>query len=146
MDVIIIGLVIALLAAGVYKLFIVNTTLAIQNNNIEFKVLVEEVRYPTVESIKAGQAVRDVQTNIPLGNVVSKEVSPYKEAVPTLDGKVVLAEVPDKYDVIITIASPAVVTDNSIMIGNKEIKIGAQISVKSNVFSVTGIVYGATVK
>lgn len=145
-DVIIIGLVIALLAAGVYKLFIVNTTLAIQNNNIEFKVLVEEVRYPTVESIKAGQAVRDVQTNIPLGNVVSKEVSPYKEAVPTLDGKVVLAEVPDKYDVIITIASPAVVTDNSIMIGNKEIKIGAQISVKSNVFSVTGIVYGATVK
>lgn len=145
-DVIIIGLIIALLAAGVYKLFIVNTTLATQNSNIEFKVLIEEVRLPTVESIKAGQPVRDVQTNIPLGNVVSKEVSPYKEAVPTLDGKVVLAEVPEKYDVIITINSPAVVTDNSIMIGNKEIKIGAPISVKSNVFSVTGIVYGATVK
>jgi len=145
-DVIIICVILALLAAGVYKLLIVNRALALQNSHVEFKVLVEKVRLPSVESIKEGQPVRDVQTNIPLGNVISKEVSPYKEAVPTLDGRVVLAEVPEKYNVIITIESPAIVTDNSIMIGNKEIKIGAQISVKSNVFSLTGIVYGATVK
>ncbi|MDF9406954.1 MAG: hypothetical protein A4E52_00871 [Pelotomaculum sp. PtaB.Bin013] len=145
-DIIIIGLILALLAAGVYKLLIVNRALALQNSHIEFKVFVENVRIPTVESIKEGQAVKDVQTNIPLGTVKSKEVSPYKQAVPTLDGRVVQADVPEKYNVIITIESPAIVTDNSIMIGNKEIKIGAQISVKSNVFSVNGTIYGATVK
>ncbi|MCG9966452.1 DUF4330 domain-containing protein [Pelotomaculum terephthalicicum JT] len=144
-DIIIIGLILALFAAGVYKLAFVNRALALQNGHIEFKVYVEKVRIPTAESIKEGQAVRDVQTNIPLGNVVKKEVFPYQEAVPTLDGRVVLADVPEKYDVIITIESPAVVTDNTIMIGNKEIKIGAQINVKSNVFSVNGTIYGATI-
>lgn len=144
-DVIIIALVLALVAAGVYKLLIVNKSIALQNSNVEFKVYVEKVRMGTVEGIQEGQAVRDVQSNTPLGTVTGKEVRPYQEAVPTLDGNVVLADVPEKYDVIIIMESPAVVTDNSIMIGNKEIKIGAEISVKSNIFSVKGIVYGAKV-
>lgn len=142
-DAVIILLVLALIAAGAYKLLFVNRALALQNSQIEFKVFVEEVRMPTVESIIEGQPVRDVQTNTPLGTVKGVEAAPYQEAVPTWDGKVVMADVPEKYNVIITMESPAIVTDNNIMIGNKEIKIGAQISVKSNIFSVTGIVFGA---
>jgi len=145
-DIIIITLILALLAAGVYKLFFVNRGLARQNSLIEYRVLVENVRIPTVEAIRDGQTVRDVQTNIVLGTITGKEISPYKQAVPTLDGRVVQADVPEKYNVIITISSPAIVTDNNIMIGNKEIKIGAPVSIKSNIFSVTGIIYGATVK
>jgi len=145
-DIIIITLILALVTAGVYKLFFVNRGLAKQNSMIEYKVLVENVRTPTVESIKDGQTVRDVQTNIVMGTITGKEISPYKQAVPTLDGRVVQADVPEKYNVIITVSSPAIVTDNNIMIGNKEIKIGAPVSIKSNIFSVTGIIYGVTVK
>lgn len=145
-DFIIIALLVALLAAGAYKLFFVNRNLAEQNGFIEYQVLIEKVRMPTVEGIIEGQPVREVQTNIGMGTIIKKEVSPYQEAVPTLDGKIVLADVPEKYNVIITIGSPAIVTDNNIMIGNKEIKIGGPISIKSNIFSVTGIFYGVTVK
>ncbi|MDD3654591.1 MAG: DUF4330 domain-containing protein [Desulfotomaculaceae bacterium] len=145
-DFIIIALIVAVVAAGAYKLFFVNRNLAEQNGLIEYQVFIEKVRMPTVEGIIEGQPVRDVQTNIAMGEVISKEVSPYQEAVPTLDGRVVMADVPERYNVIITVASPAIVTDNNIMIGNKEIKIGGPISIKSNIFSVTGIFYGVTVK
>ncbi|OPY56457.1 MAG: hypothetical protein A4E55_02096 [Pelotomaculum sp. PtaU1.Bin035] len=145
-DVVIIGLVLVLLAAGAYKLFIVNRNLGRQNGLIEYKVLVENIRMPTVDSIIEGQEVKDVQTNIAMGTIVNKEISSYKQAVPTLDGRVVQAEVPEKYNAVITIRSPAIVTENNITIGNKEIKTGGPISIKSNIFSVTGIFYGVTVK
>ncbi len=145
-DVMIIGLILALIAAGTYKLFFVNRGLAAQNGSIEFGVLVEKVRRPTVEGYQEGQTVRDVQSNIVLGKVIRNEPSPYKEAVPTLDGRVVLADVPELYNVIVTISSPAIITDNNITIGNKEIKTGAPISIKTNTVSSTGIVYGVTVK
>ena len=145
-DAVIVCLILALLAAGVYKIFFVNKGLTLQNNEIEFKVLVEKVRMPSVEGFKVGQAVRDVQTNIVLGTIVNNEISPYKEAVPTLDGKVVLAEVPEKYNVLVTISSPAIVTDNNITIGNKEIKTGGEISIKTNTVTSRGIIFGVTVK
>ncbi len=145
-DVVIIGIILALIAAGTYKLFFVNRGLAAQNGNIEFSVLVEKVRQPTVEGYKEGQTVRDVQTNIVLGTIIHNEPSPHKKAVPTLDGRVVQADVPELYDIIVTISSPAIVTDNNITIGNKEIKTGAPISIKTNTASSTGIVYGVTVK
>lgn len=145
-DAAVVALVLALAAAGVYKFFFVNRGLALQNAVIEYKVLIENVRYPTVEGAKEGQTVKDVQTNAVIGTLVAKETSPYRQAVPTLDGRVVLAEVPEKYNLLLTIRSPAVVTENNITIGNKEIKIGAQIQVKTNVISCTGTVFGVEVK
>ena len=145
-DFIIVAVILALVGAGVYKLFLVNTSLAVQNGNVEFGVYVEEVRIPTVENINEGQSVRDVQTNTPLGTITSVSYSPYREPVYTSDGRIVMADVPEKYDVIFYVESAAVITDNSVMIGNKEIKTGGQLSIKSNVFSVTGVVYGVTIK
>ncbi len=145
-DAIIVCLVVTLLAAGVYKLFFVNRGLAAQNGEIEFKVLIEEVRQPTVEGFQEGLTVRDVDTNILLGTIVNTEVLPYQEAVPTLDGKIVLADVPEKYNVIVTAHAPAIITDNNITIGNKEIKTGAEISVKTNLVTSSGIIYGVTIK
>ncbi|HOV80709.1 MAG TPA: DUF4330 domain-containing protein [Bacillota bacterium] len=144
-DVLVVAVVLALIAAGVYKLFFVNKGLAAQNGEVEFKVLLEKVRMPTVEAFKEGQTVRDVQTNIVLGTVVGKEASPYKQAVPTLDGRVVAADVPDQYNLIVTVRSPAIVTDNNVTIGNKEIKTGGQVSIKTNTASSTGIFYGVTI-
>lgn len=145
-DLVIVLIILALVCAGVYKLFLVNTSIAVQNGNVEFGVYVEEVRIPTVENITEGQPVRDVQTNTPLGNITRVEYFPYQEPVYTSDGRIVMADVPNKFDVIFYVESPAVITDNSVMIGNKEIKTGGQLSIKSNVFSVTGVVYGVTIK
>jgi len=145
-DVVIVALVLALAAAGVYKFFFVNRGLALQNAVIEYKVFVENVRQPNVDGATEGQTVKDVQTNAIIGTLVGKEVSPYRQAVPTLDGRVVLAEVPEKYNLLLTVRSPAVVTENNITIGNKEIKVGAQIQIKTNVISCQGTIYGVEVK
>lgn len=144
-DILIIALVLALLAAGVYKFFFVNKGLAAQNGVVEFKVLLEEIRMPTVEDFKVGQAVRDQQNNLVLGTIISKEISPYQEPVPTIDGRILAADVPDKYNLIVTVRSPAIVSDNNVMIGNREIKTGGEIKIKTNTAASAGIFYGVKI-
>lgn len=145
-DLVIVLVIFSLVGIGVYKLFLVNTSIAKQNGVVVFGVYVEEVRIPTVENIQQGQLVRDVQTNTPLGEIKSVEFFPFQEPVYTSDGNIVMADVPNKFDVVFYVESGAVINENSVMIGNKEIKTGGQLSIKSNVFSVTGVVYGVTIQ
>lgn len=145
-DLVIVVVILTLLAAGVYKLFFVNQSLQAQESKVEFKVLLENVRKPTVDAFQEGQKVREYQTSIELGTIVKKEPTPYTQPVPTLDGKVVNAEVPEKYNLTVTIQSMAVVSDNNVTIGSKEIKTGDKISIKTNTASSTGVVAGVAVK
>ncbi len=144
-DVMVLLIIGALIVFGAYKLFFVNTAVAQQNGEIEYQLLVEKVRKPTVEAFREGDTVRETQSNAALGKIVKKEVMPYKEAVPTADGRLVLAEVPEKYDVLLTLRSPAVVSENNVMVGSVEIKIGASLKVKTTLASSTGIIYGAKI-
>mgnify|MGYP003773995063 CR=1 FL=1 len=145
-DLLIMTILLALIAAGLYKFFFVNQVLQAQNGTIEFQVLLEKIRTPTIEGFKEGQKVRELQTNIELGTVVSTQPLPFREPVATHDGRIVLAEVPEKYDLIVTIQTPAVITETNITVGNKEIKTGDRISIKSNIAASTGVVYGVKVK
>ena len=145
-DVLVILVILALLAFGGYKLFFVNRGVAAQNGEIEYQILVEKVRIPTAEAFQEGQTVRDVQNNTVLGRIVKKEVTPYQEAVPTADGRMVLAAVPEKYNVLLTLRSGAVVSENNVMVGSVEVKIGAQVKIKTNLASSTGVIYGLAVK
>jgi hypothetical protein len=139
-DLVIVVVVISLLAAGVYKLFFANQELQAQEQQVEYRVLLENVRKPTVDAFADGQKVREYQTNIDLGTVTGKESGPYTQPVPTLDGKVVNAPVPEKYNLTVTISSPAVISDNNVTINGKEIKTGDKITVKTNTASSTGTV------
>lgn len=145
-DALVILIIFALLAFGGYKLFFVNRGVAEQNGEIEYQILVEKVRTPTAEAFHEGQVVRDVQSNVALGKIIKKEVSPSQEAVPTADGRMVLATVPEKYNVLLTLRSRAVISENNIMVGSVEIKIGAPVKIKTNLASSTGVIYGLTVK
>ena len=145
-DLVIVVVIISLLAAGVYKLFFVNQELAAQEQKVEYRVLLENVRKPTVDAFQDGQKVREYQTNIELGTVSGKESVPYTQPVPTLDGKVVNAPVPEKYNLTVIINSPAVVSDNNVTINGKEIKTGDKITIKTNTASSTGVVMEVSVK
>lgn len=144
-DVLVALVVLALIVLGAYKLFFVNRGVAEQNGEIEYQILVEKVRIPTAEAFVEGQVVRDVQSNTVLGKIVKREISPAKEAVPTADGRLVLAEVPEKYNVLLTLSSRAVVSENNVMVGSVEVKIGAQVKIKTNLASSTGVIYGLKV-
>jgi len=141
-DVIIILMVLALAAGGYYKVFVQNKQIAAQEQKIRYLILVEEVRQPTVDAYSEGQVLWDQKTNVRLGEITKKEVVPATEAVPTAEGKLVLAEIPEKYNLLLTLESPAVVTDNNITIGSREIKIGRKILFKTARAASEGIVYG----
>jgi len=140
-DILVAAVILGLIALGAYKLFFVNPTFEAQNGLIEYQVLIENVRRPTVDSFSPNQRVRELQTNIELGTIVAKDFTPHKEPVPTLDGRIVLAEVPERYDLLVTIQSPAAVGESNITIGNREIKVGDKLSIKTSAAASSGVIY-----
>lgn len=144
-DLLVALVILALLALGAYKLFFVNRAVAEQNGEIEYQILVEKVRIPTAQAFQEGQTVKDAQSNTVLGSIVKKEVTSAREEVPTADGRVVLAEIPEKYNVLLTLRSRAVVSENNVMVGSVEIKIGAQVKIKTSLASSSGVIYSLKV-
>jgi len=140
-DLVVLLVVLGLLALGAYKLLWVNRGLEAQEGKIEYQVLVENIRQPTVEAYQPGQMVKELQTNIDLGTVASKSATPYRQPVNTLEGKIVMAEVPERFDLLVTIHAPAVISPANITVGNKEIKVGDRISIKTQTAASTGVVY-----
>ncbi|MDW7661471.1 MAG: DUF4330 domain-containing protein, partial [Bacillota bacterium] len=68
-------------------------------------IQVENVRIMTVEGFKIGDMVLSDETNSIIGPIEKIEVEPYKDDVEKLSGEVVLAEVPGKYTVYITVSA-----------------------------------------
>ncbi|ACV64785.1 hypothetical protein Dtox_4115 [Desulfofarcimen acetoxidans DSM 771] len=141
-DFLIIVMILALAIGGYYKVFVANKQLAQQEQQIEYKILVSEVRQPTVEAFQNGQTVQDLKSNVVMGTVINKETLPATDDVPTSDGRLVLAEIPGKYDLLLTVSASAVVSENNIMVSNKEIKIGQKVDIKTNRAASSGVIYG----
>ena len=144
-DALIIVMILALAVGGYYKVFVTNKQLMQQEQQIEYQILISEVRQPTVDAYQNGQQVQDLKSNSMLGTIIGKEVSKAKEAVPTSDGRLVQAEIPEKYDVLLTLQAPAVITANNIMVSNKEVKIGQKMDIKTVSAASVGVVYGLKV-
>jgi|GEM_PF-4204008 len=141
-DVLILCFLLGVILVGAYKLFFVNKAVTVQNSEIEYQILIEEVRKPTVEAFQEGQAVKEAKSNTNLGKIVKKEVLPCQKEVPTADGRIVLAPAPGKFNVLLTLRSPAVVSDQNIMIDSVEVKIGTRVRVKTRLAASSGVIYG----
>lgn len=105
-------LLIAALFGGIYyKFFMVD-----KNNNaakfdtLEYKILVEEVRQQSVDAIEIGADIYDVKTDSFMGKIVSKEVLPATDQLTKADGTVVIAEKPERFNILVTIQVPGVET------------------------------------
>ena len=106
-------LLIAVLLGGVYyKFFMVDKNQnAAKFDTIEYKILVEEVRQQSVDAIEIGANIYDVKTDSPMGKIVSKEVLPATEQLTKADGTMVIAEKPERFNVLVTIQVPGVETE-----------------------------------
>lgn len=135
-------LVLALVAVAAYKILAVNPRYAAVTRTYLLKVLIEEVRQPTVDEIKEGVVVKEADSNQVLGRVVSYEVRPARRYVETADGRVVLAQVPEKYDVLVVLEGEAQVTPGAIIMGGQEMRIGFTPALKGQRFLVRGTVVG----
>lgn len=139
-DIVIVALVLLVLAGGTYKYMFQRPEAAGPQKTIEYVLMFEGVRQPTIDAVTDELQIRHKDGTV-LGNVLNKEVKPLVEAVPTADGKLVEATVPGKYSMLLTLRSPATVTDTTIMIGTKEILVGTEVPVRSKTFQSTGVVF-----
>ncbi|MBC7338411.1 MAG: DUF4330 domain-containing protein [Firmicutes bacterium] len=135
-------LVVAVVGLAAYKLLAVNPRYAAVTKTYLMTVLIEEVRQPTVDEIREGIQVKEGDSNQVLGRIVSREVRPARRYVETADGRVVLAPVPEKYDVLVVLEGQAQVTPGAIIMGGQEIRIGFTPALKGQRFLVRGTVVG----
>ncbi|MGE5632710.1 MAG: DUF4330 domain-containing protein [Caulobacteraceae bacterium] len=98
------------LAAGVYyKFFMVDKDHnAAKFDTLEYKIIVEEVRQQSVDAIEVGADIYDVKTDSYMGKIVSKEALPATDQLTKADGTVVIAEKPERFNVLVTIRVPGV--------------------------------------
>jgi len=135
-------LVLALAAAGVYKVVTVRAGPVRVPREIDFTMLVQEVRQATVDVVHAGDFVWEYDSSLPFGTVSAVEVIPATRHAQTNDGKWVLSELPERFDLLLTVRASALVSDAAIVVGRMEIRIGTKVTVKTATYAVETRVIG----
>lgn len=141
--------VILLLAAVATRLGLKSRLLRAVNpsslKTVEVVLLVEDVRPATADALAEGDTIFNTKSNAVLGKLVQKEVVPALKEVETADGQLVLAEAPYRKDVYITVRGQGQVTENVIILGGYEMRVGANAQVKGQKSAVNSIVFGVKV-
>ncbi|WP_352418666.1 DUF4330 domain-containing protein [Proteiniborus sp.] len=106
---------------------------AITADRVPIKVIVrvDKVLMETVNGINVGDVFKDKDTNQVFGKAIDKKVTETYEMVETGDGRVVKATVPNRYSVFITLEGDAVVTEDYIRLGGRDVRIEGTIELKS---------------
>ena len=140
LDLFIIAMIIVLGVGGFYKVKKVNPTNIIKPKPIDLKIIVMEREKFSADMIKEGDILKEYDTGIVLGEITDIEVNPAAAEVATIDGEIKMAEIPDRYDLIITVDAKAMITENAIMSGNKELRIGNKLVLRTKTYALDSIV------
>ncbi|MCR4398002.1 MAG: DUF4330 domain-containing protein [Firmicutes bacterium] len=103
---------------------------------IEATFLVSSVRPATSDVMKVGDKVNDGKTNSYLGVITDVRIEPAEIAMIMPDGRVYESVSKTRRDVWVTLRGPGRVSPNAIILGSTEIRIGTQVSLKTNIFAV----------
>ena len=134
-------MLILLIGFGAFKVLRVNPTVAVNTEKVTMVYFIQEVRDVTLNAIEEGEIAKDYDKNTVYGKIVKKEAFPAKKMVETADGKVVEAEVPNRYDVKVYIEGDAVVSKTGIYMGSQELRIGYTAAIKGKKFGTRGFIY-----
>ncbi|NLX61108.1 MAG: DUF4330 domain-containing protein [Tissierellia bacterium] len=107
---------------------------------------ISDVRNATVDGIQVGDPLYHYDKGTFFGTIVDKKVEPYKEPVESGDGRWVLAEVPGKYVVTLTVEAEAKDTEDVVIIGGEHTRIGTQFKLKNKKIAVFTTILGVEVK
>ena len=129
-DLIVLVFVVALVLGGAYRIYgprqdgnIFQQT----GDAVLMKGRVFDVSQYTVDVIRKGDIVIDTVAQMPFGEIVAVEAVPHRRLVDTADGKVVLSEVPERFDVILSIKGAAQVSAYAIRIASHDVRVGNRI-------------------
>lgn len=74
-------------------------------NKASLEYVIEDVRIMSAEAFKVGHTLLSDETNDRIGLITKVEILPYMKTLEKSDGSLVLAEVPEKYKVILSVDS-----------------------------------------
>lgn len=95
---------IVLVIAGIYfKFFAPSETVVTDSHSLEYTMKFREIRMYSVEAFQKGGPVIDSKTREDMGEVVAVAYEPAKVTRELSDGRVAEIEVPEKYDVYVTL-------------------------------------------
>lgn len=130
---------------GIRKIFFVNPGYQPEDKIVQVLLLVEDVRQPTVDAISIGDRVREKNSNGFFGTITDLEVEAATEMVATATGKLVESEVPGRYNLFLTLESPAEVTAEYIKITGQQVRIGLTPTIRTQIYQVETVVFGLEV-
>ena len=134
-DIVIIGITAGLIFVG-YKYIAKPTKSPMDTVPVEVTYRVQGVLIETANGIKVGDVFKDKDTNQVIGEVVDKEITEAYDFVNTGDWRIVKSKKPNKYDVYLTIRGDAIVTDDYIRMGGRDMRIEGTVYLKNNISSV----------
>lgn len=140
LDLFIILMVILLGVGGIYKMKKMNISDLASPKPIELKIRVKGREQIGIDFIKKGDILREYDTGIVLGKIKEIEVKPAVDEVVTIEGEVKLAEIPERFDLYIDIDGEALITDNSIISGKSELRIGNKLVLKEKWYALDSII------
>ncbi|KGG80517.1 hypothetical protein Y919_05630 [Caloranaerobacter azorensis H53214] len=135
-----------LIVGGGYKLSKSKPNVVAEGQKVLVKLEISNVRKPTVDGIEEGAILYHYDRGQVFGKIVEKKVKNFKEAVTTSDGKIVMADVPGKYVIDLTVEADAVITDQVIIVGGEHTRIGTQFRLKNKNVAVFATVLGIEIK
>lgn len=140
-DYIIIFVLLALVGGVYYVFFGGSDKQVVETSKVLYEFEITNVNKAFVDAITPGDPIRDNIRGSEIGKVVSKasrNATMLNEDI--INGRYVIADVPDMYDVVITIEGQANITPANIIVGGAEIKVGKKFSIKGKGYANQGFV------
>lgn len=118
-----------------------------ENQTIEYKLEIKNVRDYTLNALVSGDAVYDSQTGINIGTITDVEYTTAKTYEGLITGEIVLVENPYKCDIVLTIETPGTVETDAYY-ANKtiELKINSAKIIETKYTKTSGTISDIKVK
>lgn len=140
-DLLIVLLIISI-AGGIYIVFFGGSDKqVVETRKVVYDFEITNVNMEFIDAITPGDPIRDSTRGNELGTVVSKtsrNATMLNEDL--INGRYVIADVPDAYDVVITIEAKANITPANIIVGGAEVKVGKKFFIKGKGYANQGFV------
>ncbi|NLY44169.1 MAG: DUF4330 domain-containing protein [Clostridiaceae bacterium] len=135
-------LIIAGAAAGAYVKFFKKDDKAVQSDRkIQYDIEIKAQTKEFADVIQTGDEIRDSIRSDYLGKVVNKQVVPTIEVNANIEeGTFVTTEVPERYDIILTLEANGSVSGTSIKAEGTEIKVGQRMYIKGKGYAGSGYI------
>ena len=120
LDILVIVVIVVLCAGAYYKFKVSDKTATSgEMTPVTYTVLINKVRGYAKDNVRKGDLLYDKTSGNCIGTITDVSLTPAKEALGLLNGTAVMAEVENRYDVLITVEADAEKNGNSYFVNRK---------------------------